>query len=364
MPAKSGGFEAILRLALAQLVYLPEMGAHSAVHLAVEAAKRDRKAQHLAGLMNAVLRKAQAHAARYWSLPESLLLPADVARRWGAAYGEAVVGDFIAALLAGAPLDLTLKDADADLVAALGAEALIADSVRIASRDRPVEALPGYGEGRWWVQDAAAAIPARLMALPPGARVLDLCAAPGGKTAQLVKAGYAVTALDSDPARIQRLRGNLARLGYAAGIVTEDAASFSAPEPYAGILLDAPCSATGTFRRHPEVLWHRSAADIAGRVALQRRLIANAYNCLQPGGVLVYGVCSLEPEEGERQAAWIGEALPGLEPFPILPGDVPGLETATRPDGTLRLHPGIDPAGVAGGMDGFFVARLRRRASS
>ena len=155
--------------------------------------------------------------------------------------------------------------------------------------------------GRWWVQDAAAAIPARLLEPGPGARVLDLCAAPGGKTAQLVKAGYAVTALDNEPDRVARLRENLARLGYDAEVVTADALAWQPEQKFDGILLDAPCSATGTFRRHPEVIWHRTAADIAGRVALQRRFIERALGWLNPGGVLIYCVCSLEPA-GRRRA--------------------------------------------------------------
>jgi len=361
LPKKSGSFEAGLRIAIAQLVYLPDLGAHSAVHLAVEAVKRDRKAQHLSGLMNAVLRRVQSHSARYWSLPESLLLPADVARRWSAAYGEAAVEEFGAALLAGAPLDLTLKEMDRGLIAALGAEPVVADTVRIASRDRTVDALPGYGEGRWWVQDVASAVPARLLGLPQGAPVLDLCAAPGGKAAQLVKAGYQVTALDNDAGRVERLRANLARLDYQAEIVTADAKTYAPEVPYSGILLDAPCSATGTFRRHPEVLWNRSAADIAGRVELQRTLLINAVRCLEPAGVLIYCVCSLEPQEGEHQVTWALDSLPELELAPIAPDEVPGLETALTGQGTLRLHPGLDPGGVAGGMDGFFIARLRRR---
>ncbi|HUH76888.1 MAG TPA: transcription antitermination factor NusB, partial [Devosia sp.] len=192
MPAKSGSFEAVLRLSLAQLVFLPDLGAHSALFLAVEAVKRDPKARHLAGLMNAVLRNAQANSAKFGLLSDDLLIPDTFGDTWLEAYGEAAIDLFSDALLAGAPLDLTLKDNDGDLIDALGAEPVMADTVRIETRDRPVEAMPGFAEGRWWVQDAASAIPARLLNLPSGARVLDLCAAPGGKTAQLVKAGYQV----------------------------------------------------------------------------------------------------------------------------------------------------------------------------
>ena len=337
MPPRSGSFEAILRLSLAQLVFLPDLGAHSALFLAVEAIKRDNKARHLSGLMNAVLRKAQGNSARYGLLDETLLLPTELSNGWRAAYGSDAVARFAGALIDGAPLDLTLQDADPELIGALDAQPLLADTVRLDSRDRPVDALPGYSEGRWWVQDAAAAIPARLFDLPPGSSVLDLCAAPGGKTAQLLKAGYRVTALDSD------------------------AAHFAPVTLYDGVLLDAPCSATGTFRRHPEVLWHRSGSDIAGRVRLQRSLLANALRSLKPGGTLIYCVCSLEAAEGEDQAYWALEALPELSLDPIRSDEVLGLEGAVTPRGFVRTHPAMRPSESAGGMDGFFVARFTRK---
>lgn len=360
LPARSGSFEAVLRLSLAQLVFLPDLGAHSALFLAVEAIKRDNKARHLSGLMNAVLRRAQANSARYGLMEDTLLLPEHFAASWTQAYGAAAVSRFAEALIDGAPLDLTLRDEEADLVNALGAERLIADSVRLESRDRPVEALPGFAEGRWWVQDAASAIPARLMKLKPGASVLDLCAAPGGKTAQLIKAGYRVTALDNDGARLDRLRQNMTRLGFAPSVVEADAANYDPTKPFDGILLDAPCSATGTFRRHPEVLWNRSARDISGRVTLQRALLTNAFRCLALDGTLIYCVCSLETAEGEDQVTWALDALPGLELWHIASDEMPGLEQAVSPAGLVRTHPAMTPGDGNAGMDGFFVARFRR----
>lgn len=360
LPPRSGTFEAVLRLSLAQLVFLPDLGAHSALFLAVEAVKRDSKARHLAGLMNAVLRKAQANSARYGLMDDALLLPEPVRQRWTALYGAGNVERFAQALIGGAPLDLTLRDADPDLIAALDGEAILADSLRLESRDRAVEALPGYDDGRWWVQDAASAIPARLFALPPGSAVLDLCAAPGGKTAQLSKAGYAVTALDNDTKRLERLRANMDRLGYAPRIVEADATSYTSPAAFDGVLLDAPCSATGTFRRHPEVLWHRSAGGIDGRVRLQQALLANAARSLRIGGTLVYCTCSLEQEEGELQVDWALNALPELELFPISPDELAGLPQAVTPSGLVRTHPAMTPGEGNSGMDGFFVARFRR----
>lgn len=361
MPGKSGSFEAVLRLSLAQLVFLPDLGAHSALFLAVEATKRDPKARHLSGLMNAVLRSAQANSAKFGMLSDDLLIPDTFGDTWLEAYGEAAIDAFSTALLAGAPLDLTLKTNDPDLIDQLGAEPVMADTVRIDQRDRPVEALPGYTEGLWWVQDAASAIPARLLGAIKGGRVLDLCAAPGGKTAQLVKAGYRVTALDSDATRMERLKQNLARLDYSAETVVADAGNYAPASHYDGVLLDAPCSATGTFRRHPEVIWHRSVGDVAGRVRLQRALLTNAFRCLDASGVLVYCVCSLEPAEGECQVDWALDSLPGLELWPVTEAELPGLETAVTARGLVRTHPGMNPGGRAGGMDGFFVARFRRR---
>lgn len=367
VPKKSGTFEAVLRLSLAQLLYLPELGDHSALYLAVEATKRDTRSQHLSGLMNAVLRSAQAEAAMLRDAPGELLFPEDLRRQWLATYGAEAVEAFAGALLAGASLDLTLKDDYPTLIELLNGRRLFADVVRVQTRDKPVEQLPGYAEGRWWVQDAAASLPARLIALPSGSSVLDLCAAPGGKTAQLVKAGYVVTALDSDRLRLDRLRENLGRLHYEAKTIETDGTAYRPAECYDAVLLDAPCSATGTFRRHPEVIWHRRAADIAGRVALQRRFISNAVNCLKSNGVLVYCVCSLEREEGEGQLAWIAATHPELVPEPIRPEELAGLPPgAITGSGCVRTHPGmvVDGAGSGDGdssMDGFFIARFRRR---
>jgi 16S rRNA (cytosine967-C5)-methyltransferase len=196
---------------------------------------------------------------------------------------------------------------------------------------------------------------------PAGASVLDACAAPGGKTAQLVKAGYRVSALDADPARLARLSANLARLGYEARAIAADFTAWRPEARFDAVLLDAPCTATGTFRRHPEVLWHRGAADIADRVAVQRRLLASAADCLSDGGVLVYCVCSLEPEEGEAQAEWALANLP-LTAFPVLAGETPLPAGALADSGTVRLHAGLAElvGEKPGGLDGFFIARFRR----
>ncbi len=366
IPARSGLFEAILRLGLTQLLFMAEQGAHSAIHLSVEAVRRQRRASRFDRLLNAVLRQGQREAEIWQNLDNCLLFPAWLQKKWRAQYGAAALERFGEALLAGAELDLTLGENDPELVQALGATKLLFDSVRIRQRDSSVTDLPFYDEGRWWVQDVAAAIPARLFDLAPGARVLDLCAAPGGKTAQLLKAGYKVTALDNNSGRLERLKENLQRLNYRARVVVAQAEDFRASEKFDGVLIDAPCSATGTLRRHPEVIWNRGEKEVKSRIDLQRQMIRAGADNLKPGGVLVFCTCSLQAEEGEEQGEWIRENLNFLKDDPISSCEIDGLKGAISNKGWVRTHPGLDVAKenneniYRGTLDGFFIARFRR----
>ena len=299
------------------------------------------------GVFSAILARGDAAA-----LPAAPSLPAPVAERWGAAWPDRL--DAIAAGLAvPPPLDLTLADPaqTAQWAERLGGISLMPGSVRLA-RGQAVETLAGFGEGAWWVQDLAAAIPARLLGRAPqeGARALDLCAAPGGKTMQLAAAGWDVTALDKSARRLERLYDNLARTGLAAHVVAADALEWQPEGGYDAILVDAPCSATGTCRRHPDVLHRRAAID--DLTALQATLLARAVGWLNPGGTLVYAVCSLEPVEGEAQA----RTVTGLAPHPITAPELPeGI--APTAEGWLRSDPGM--LAGAGGIDGFFAARWK-----
>ena len=275
------------------------------------------------------------------TLPAAPTLPAKVAARWGMR-----AGPIAAALATPPPLDLSLRDpAETDRWAeALGGLSLLPGHVRVP-RGQAVESLAGFAEGAWWVQDLAAGLPARLLGAGEGRRVLDLCAAPGGKTLQLAAAGWQVTALDISAKRLDRLRANLARTGLSAEIVAADALAWQPSAPFDAVLLDAPCTATGTCRRHPDVLHRIGPAQIAEMAELQARLLARAATWLAPGGRLVYAVCSLEPEEGEAQAARVA-----LAPDPIA---LDGF--AATPEGWLRTDPGL----IEGGLDGFFIARWR-----
>ncbi|HEX7753272.1 MAG TPA: RsmB/NOP family class I SAM-dependent RNA methyltransferase [Novosphingobium sp.] len=275
------------------------------------------------------------------TLPAAPTLPAEVVARWGMR-----AGPIAAALATPPPLDLSLRDpAETDRWAeALGGLSLLPGHVRVP-RGQAVESLAGFAEGAWWVQDLAAGLPARLLGAGEGRRVLDLCAAPGGKTLQLAAAGWQVTALDISAKRLDRLRANLARTGLSAEIVAADALAWQPSAPFDAVLLDAPCTATGTCRRHPDVLHRIGPAQIAEMAELQARLLARAATWLAPGGRLVYAVCSLEPEEGEAQAARVA-----LAPDPIA---LDGF--AATPEGWLRTDPGL----IEGGLDGFFIARWR-----
>jgi 16S rRNA (cytosine967-C5)-methyltransferase len=257
-------------------------------------------------------------------------------------------------------LDLTVKSDAAQWANRLHGEVLPTGSVRTVLHGA-VTMLPGFTEGQWWVQDAAAALPARLFGDIKGKSIADLCAAPGGKTAQLAHAGAHVTAVDRSPARVARLRENLARLSLQAETVVADAAEWAGPaEGFDGILIDAPCTSTGTIRRHPDVAWLRQEADIAALTALQQRLLRKSVALLKPGGTLVYCTCSLEPEEGEHAIAALLAAEPALRRLPIEASEVSGLSEIITAEGDLRTLPShlpnADPK--LGGLDGFFAARL------
>jgi len=283
-------------------------------------------------------------------LPEVPTMPERVTERWGAEKAAA-----IAPGLAFPPeLDLALKDAaeTETRAVAMGGVTLAPGHVRLP-RGAAVESLADYKAGDWWVQDLAASIPARLLGPGEGKNALDLCAAPGGKTMQLAALGWNVTALDSSKRRLELLKDNLKRTGLKASPVRADALTWEPKHRFDAILIDAPCTATGTCRRHPDVLHRIGARQIPEMVELQRALAAKAAEWLNPGGVLVYAVCSLEAEEGEQQAAWIDAEL-GLSPKPITAEELPaGL--APTSEGWLRTHPGMLPD--EGGLDGFFVAR-------
>lgn len=362
VPQRAGILEAVLRLGIAQLLFIDGIAAHSAIHLAVEAARADKRAGRFDKLVNGVLRSVQRDAAALSALPAALLVPDWLQARWRTAYGDAAFERFTDLLTETPPLDLTLKSADPALVETLGAQPLVGDTVRLAERDAAVSDLAGFAEGKWWVQDVAAAIPARLLGVQASEKVLDLCAAPGGKAAQLAAAGGTVTALDLSAERMERVTANFERLQLDAEMVVADALDYAPGPIFDAVLLDAPCSATGTFRRHPEVLWHRDEKGIAGRVALQQQMLAHAQSLLKPGGRLVYCVCSLEPEEGESHLIWAAEALKDLDFDPVTTQELDGWSAPITADGALRLTPALDlPGAVDGGLDGFFAARFVKR---
>jgi 16S rRNA (cytosine967-C5)-methyltransferase len=342
----------VLRLGVTQLLVL-KLPPHAAVGATVDLTAAQKGGAAFKGLVNAILRGLGREPPPIED--PSLLAPPWLAARWRAAYGQADA-DAIAVLIAAEPAtDITPKDAGDDLAAALEGEMLSGGSVRTGLKGE-VSSWPGFADGRWWVQDASAAVPARLLRVRPGETALDLCAAPGGKTLQLAAAGAEVSAVDKSAGRLKRVAENLARTGLRAETIAADAATWKDPRTFDAVLLDAPCSATGTFRRHPDVLWVASPADIPKLAAVQAALLDSAARRVKPGGRLVYCVCSLEPEEGEGQVAAFLARTPGFALDPITPGEGGAPEASLRPDGTLRIL----PHHLSGGTDGFFVARMRR----
>ena len=343
--APPDGVRHVLRLGAAGLLLL-DTPPHAAVATAVGLA-RARRLAPFAGLVNAVLRRvSEAGPAALDGLDGPRLdTPPWLWASWGAdarAIAEAHGHE--------APLDLTLRPGAEPPP---GGALLPTGSVRMPAGTR-VQDLPGFNSGAFWVQDAAAALPAALLHARPGERVADLCAAPGGKTAQLAAAGAQVTAVERDAFRLRRLHENLARLQLEVEVVQADATNWTTPALFDAVLLDAPCSATGTIRRHPDVARLKRPRDVAEAAAGQDRLLAAATALLRPGGRLVYAVCSLQPEEGPARVS----ALPGLRPDPFTAAELAGVPAALTAKGTLRTHPGL--WAERGGMDGFFAARFVR----
>ncbi len=346
----------VLRLGAAQLFVL-QTPAHAAVGSTVDLAASDNATRPFKNLVNAVLRGLTREPPEL-SDPD-LLAPTWLYARWRAAYGEAEARAIAAQIAEEPATDVTPKDPASveGLAPSLEAQILPGGTLRSGLKGE-VPAWPGFDEGQWWVQDASAAVPARLLGVEPGQTALDLCAAPGGKTLQLAAFGARTTAVDKSAGRVKRISENLARTGLSAEVVVADVAGWSDRRRFDAVLLDAPCSATGTFRRQPDVLWAAKPQDIASLAALQSRLLDAAGRRVKAGGVLVYCVCSLEPEEGQPQVdAFLARAPEfGLEPMAAGEGGAP--EASLTPEGTLRIL----PHHREGGADGFFIARMRRKA--
>ena len=338
----------LLRLGLAQAFYL-DTPAFAAVDTTVSLAPKP-----LRGLVNAVLRGVLRDGPI--SDEAEVLAPPWLFARWQAKYGDEQARAIAACIALEPDTDITLRDPDdLELVAELEGEALPPGGLRTAKRG-DVVTWPGFADGRWWVQDAAAAIPARLLKVGIGETVLDTCAAPGGKTLQLASAGAKVTALDRSAERLRRVTAGLKRTGLGAEVIAADAVKWNDPRTFDAVLLDAPCSATGTFRRHPDVLWNARPGDIASLAVAQAELLDSAAGRVAPGGRLVYSVCSLEAEEGEAQIHGFLACHPDFSIDPIMPGEGGSPPASLCPEGWLRILPHHAP----GGLDGFFVARLRR----
>ncbi len=335
---------------------------HAAVDNWVSVLDADDQTRRYKNLANAVLRRVASGEARaaYDAADPRADLPGWLSARWTAVYGESAAKALAAARAVPPTLDLSVKpgvDAAA-LAAAIGAEVLPGGTVR-RREIGAVEHLPGFEAGDWWVQDYAAALPVRLLNPQHGDHIADLCAAPGGKTLQLAASGAQVVAVEASAKRMKRVAANLDRTGLAAELVTADAAAWRPEAPLDAVLLDAPCTATGTFRRRPDAAWAKQEGDIASLAQIQARLFDAAFETLKPGGRLIYCTCSLEPEEGEDQLAAFLARTPDARLSPVTHQDLPELAQAITSDGAVRTRP--DLWAERGGMDGFFIARVTRR---
>jgi 16S rRNA (cytosine967-C5)-methyltransferase len=353
-PHRAGPTLEILLSGACELLFL-DVAAHAAVDAANRLAARDGKAVHFKSLINAVLRRISREGKEKIATQDAARLNAPdwLWTRWCDVYGEETARKIADAHIRRAPLDLMLKGA----VEIPGAVALPGGMLRLSDSGR-VDELPGYAQGDWWVQDFAASLPARLFGDVRGKTVIDLCAAPGGKCAQLAAAGANVTAVEREHDRIARLKENLERLKLPATIIETDMRDFVPETPAPFVLLDAPCSATGTIRRHPELPWIKAASDVMLCAQSATELLDAAASMVAPNGLLVFAVCSLEPEEGVEQIEDFLKRNPQFRREPIAADELFGMSELISPDGDLRTLP--CHLAEQGGMDGFYTARLRR----
>ena len=362
IPRQAPEIEWSLIVGAAQILLL-DVPDHAAVDLAVRAVRLERKTAPFAALTNAVLRNIARARDEILAASDPLDqdVPAWLATRWRKTYGDETARAIAAAVREEPTLDLTVKAGAADWAERLGGRLLSTGSIRLETH-AAISDLDGYEDGAWWVQDAAAALPATFLKVRPGQRVADLCAAPGGKAAQLAASGALVTAIDRSAERLKRLSVNFARLGLQAELLVADATSMRA-QPFDAVLLDAPCLGTGTLRRHPDISWTKRPGDLAGLVTLQSKLLDKAIDLTRPGGTIVYCTCSIEPDEGEAQIATLLRRNPDVMRSPIEPGEVGGMTELLNANGEMRSLPChlADPEPRFAGLDGFFAARLLRR---
>ncbi len=363
-PRKSGTLKEILVSAVAQLLFL-DTPPHAAISSAVDQVKFHKRTNAYTNMANAVLRRTQREGKELLESQDiaSLNTPLWLQRRWQKTYGNETAALIMKAHGHEAGLDLSVKEDVSGWAEKLVATMLPTGSLRLANHGM-ISDIEGYDTGEWWVQDISAALPVKLLGDVTGKHIADFCAAPGGKTAQLLALGADVTALDSSEKRLKRLEENLQRLGTEATIVCDDACKWHTNRLFDAIVIDAPCSATGTIRRHPDLPWLKAETDMRDLVALQRGILRNALNQLKPKGTLLYGTCSLEPEEGEGQIGQLLEDFPGLTLQPIRAEEVGGHAEWLTEEGYLRTlphylpHSDTLPDSIPPGMDGFFAARI------
>ncbi|MEP3045393.1 MAG: transcription antitermination factor NusB [Roseibium sp.] len=363
IPEKTGRVHDILHVAIAQMLYL-DVPDRAAVSIAVDHAGGDRRARPYKGLVNGVLRRLGRER-------EDITADIDAVRvntpdwlwdNWQAAYGAETARSIAVAHQSEAALDLTVKADPEGWAERLEGVVVGAGSIRL-NKKGVVTDLDGFEDGGWWVQDVAATLPAKLLGDVKGLNVADLCAAPGGKTAQLAAAGANVTAIDISKGRLKRLSENMSRLGLSVTTIASDLRKFEPDEPFDAVLLDAPCSATGTIRRHPDVPWIKQQYDVEKLGEIQSELLDRVISWVKPGGLIVYCTCSLETAEGEAQAAkFLERHKDQVELIPVVGTEIGGLNQCVTDHGYLRCLPYFDaaPDHDAKGMDGFFASRFRR----